>query len=124
MARARRAKLYWLEALESRCLLAGVGVDAGKIIRSVDPKILGTNLAWWNGDLGNAQTRQLAAGAGLNMYRFPGGSSSDEWHFTNPAPYGRYKTLPSFARVIQAENAGGMAQLDYGSGSAHEAAAF
>src|SRR5207248_11261341 len=93
-------------------------------IRPANPQILATNLAWWAGDLGDAQTRSLAQSAGLTLYRFPGGSASDSFHFTDPAPYNGYDTIPMFAKFIQAENAAAMSTIDYGSGSPQEAAAL
>jgi alpha-L-arabinofuranosidase len=122
--RRRSAPSFALDALEPRCLLAAISINAGQVIRAVNPQVIATNLAWWGGDLGDARTRQLAQAAGLTLYRFPGGSASDSFHFTDAAPYNGYNTVPSFAKFIQAENAAGIATIDYGSGSPQEGAAL
>src|ERR1700720_2029863 len=76
----RRVRLC-LEELEGRCLLAAITVNAGQAIRAVDNHVLGVNLAWWDTSLNTTLTQQMVGAAGLTMFRFPGGSSSDTFHF-------------------------------------------
>src|SRR5205807_380641 len=61
---------------------------------------------------------------GLGFFRFPGGSSSDEFHFNDPPSYNGKGTAATFANFIASVNGTGMVTLDYGSGSPQEAAAF
>src|SRR5262249_1097018 len=60
----------------------------------------------------------------LTLFRFPGGSSSDTWHFNNPAIFSGAGTTPRFASLIQSVSGDGMVTLNYGTGSPQEAAAF
>ncbi len=113
-----------LEGLEQRQLLAVVSVNAGQVVRTVDTQLLGVNLAWWDSDLNTAQTQQMVQAAGLTMFRFPGGSSSDDFHFNAPPTYNGEGTDASMASFIASVGGVGLATIDYGSGSPQEAAAF
>ena len=74
---------------------------------------------------GTAQTQQMVTAAGLELYRFPGGSGSDDFHFNvaNNLNDSGAITIPQFAQFISAVGGTGMVTLDYGSGSPQEAAA-
>ncbi len=100
-------------------------VNAAANLHPVNAGLLGTNLAWWYGDATTSQTQQLVEQAGLNMYRFPGGSSSDDYHFNSSTVGGDAyaQTIPQFVQFIQTVGGTGMITLDYGSGSPQEAAA-
>ncbi|HKI19205.1 MAG TPA: hypothetical protein VKA15_15070, partial [Isosphaeraceae bacterium] len=112
------------EPLERRELLATVTVNAGQVLRSVDTQLLGVNLAWWDTNLNTPQTEQMVQAAGLTMFRFPGGSSSDDFHFNAPPTYNGEGTDGSMASFIDSVAGVGLATIDYGSGSPQEAAAF
>jgi alpha-N-arabinofuranosidase len=120
----QRYALLRLEALECRDLPSTVTVNAGTIMRPVNNHVLGVNLAWWDPNLNTTQTQQMVQSAGLSMFRFPGGSSSDTWHFSQPPTYAGEGTSPSMAQFIASVGGAGMVTLDYGSGSPQEAAAF
>jgi alpha-N-arabinofuranosidase len=100
-------------------------VNAASNLRAVNTNLLGTNLAWWYGDATTSQTQQMVEQAGLNIYRFPGGSSSDDYHFNSSTVSGDAyaETIPQFAKFIQTVGGTGLITLDYGSGSPQEAAA-
>src|SRR5262249_44892648 len=102
-----------LEQLEDRTVPT-VTVNAGQVVRAVDPHVLGVNLAWWDSALGTAQTQQMVQSAGLNFFRFPGGSSSDTWHFSNGPTYNGEDTSPSMASFIASVGGAGMVTLNYG----------
>ncbi|HEV3256922.1 MAG TPA: hypothetical protein VG013_08600, partial [Gemmataceae bacterium] len=123
-AGSKRKPALQLEVLETRAMLAVAVVNAGQIIRPVDNHVLGVNVAWWDSNLNTAQTQQMVQAAGLTMFRFPGGSTSDTWHFNAPPTYNGEGTSPSMARFIASAGGTGMVTLDYGSGSPQEAAAF
>jgi hypothetical protein len=112
------------EPLEGRELLATVSVNAGQVVRAVDTQLLGVNVDWWDSNLNTGQTQQMVQGAGLTMFRFPGGSSSDDFHFNAPPTYNGEGTDASIASFIASVNGVGLATVDYGSGSPQEAAAF
>src|SRR6187551_976425 len=113
-----------IEALETRDQPALLTVDANQLVRTATPQVLGTNLAWWDSNLGTATTKSMVQAAGLTLFRFPGGSSSDEFHFNAPPSYNGQGTAPSMAKFIASVNGGGMVTLNYGSGDPKEAAAF
>ncbi|MGO9924208.1 MAG: cellulose binding domain-containing protein [Isosphaeraceae bacterium] len=113
-----------IEGLEGRELLATVTVNASQVVRTVNTQLLGVNVAWYDSDLNTSQTQQMVQAAGLTMFRFPGGSSSDDFHFNAPPTYNGEGTDGSMASFIASVNGVGMATIDYGSGSPQEAAAF
>ena len=59
----------------------------------------------------------MAQAAGLNFFRFPGGSSSDDFHFNSPPSYNGQGTNSSMASFVAAMGGQGVVTLDYGSGS-------
>ena len=71
-----------------------VSVNVSQVVRQVNDHVLGVNIAYWDPLLDPttnpqaASTEVLAAAAGLTMIRFPGGSDSDDWHFTSATSYG------------------------------------
>jgi hypothetical protein len=105
-------------------LLATVTVDAGEVVRAVNPQLLGVNTAWWDTDLNTADTQQMVQAAGLNLFRLPGGSSSDDFHFNSPPTYQGEGTIPSMASFVASVSGQAVVTLDYGSGSPQEAAAL
>jgi hypothetical protein len=113
-----------LEILEDRTLPSNVTIDTTQIVRPVDSRLLGVNLTWWDGTLNTPRTQQLIQTTGLNLFRFPGGSSSDTWHFNVGPTYNGEGTSPSMANFIASVNGDGMITLNYGTGSPQEAAAF
>jgi alpha-L-arabinofuranosidase len=130
LPRIRRLPRVSVESLESRTLLAVITVNAAQVVREVAPRLLGVNLAWWDTQLPTARTRQMVQDAGLNFFRFPGGSSSDEFHFADPPSYNGRGTAASFASFVASVGAPGGAAaqavvtLNYGTGSPQEAAAW
>ena len=67
----------------------------------------------------------MAAAAGLDIYRFPGGSAADDFHFNVANNWGDSGaiTIPQFAQFVASVGGTGMVTVDYGSGSPQEAAA-
>ena len=87
--------------------------------------LVGVNLAYWDNLLTTSETQGMIEAAGLNLFRFPGGSSSDDYHFNVSDNYNdaSANTIPQFAEVISAVGGTGIVTLDYGSGSPQEAEA-
>jgi hypothetical protein len=134
-------RLLALESLEDRALLSVsptfgslsasgdvVVVNATQSQGSVGTSFLGVNLVSWDWYLNTGQTQQMVQNAGLGLFRFPGGSESDEFHFNlqpaNQPVYSGPGTVASMANFIASVNGRGIATLNYGSGSPQEAAAF
>ncbi len=119
----RQPARLFLEQLEDRVTPATV--NANSVVAPVSTNMLGVNLTWWDDKLTTSQTQQMVSAAGLAAFRFPGGSSSDDFHFNiannNNDPVA--VTIPQFAQFIQTAKGVGLVTLDYGSGSPQEAAA-
>jgi alpha-L-arabinofuranosidase len=100
-------------------------INAGTVLGPVATNMLGVNLGWWDDKLTTPQTRQMVQAAGLTAFRFPGGSSSDDYHFNISSNFGdaAANTIPQFAQFIEGIGGTGLVTLDYGSGSPQEAAA-
>ncbi len=99
-------------------------IKVAAVVGAVNPALVGVNLGWWDPDLTTPQTQQLVEAAGLNIFRIPGGSSSDDYHFNNPHNYRSDETtIPQYAEFIQAVGGKGLVTMDYGSGSPQEAEA-
>ena len=112
------------EPLEGRTLCAAISIDARNVVRDVNSHLLGVNINWWDTQLPTARTREMVQAAGLNFFRFPGGSSSDEYHFADPPSYNGRGTAASFAQFIASVGGQGVVTLNYGTGSPQEAAAW
>jgi alpha-L-arabinofuranosidase len=118
-----------IERLEKRTLLSNTtAVNAGAIVpnsTTIPTNMLGVNLVYWDDRLSTSQTQQMVEAAGLNEFRFPGGSAADDFHFNSSSNYGdsAADTVPQFAQFIQAVGGTGVVTLDYGSGSPQEAEA-
>jgi alpha-L-arabinofuranosidase len=100
-------------------------INANASVGATTTNLLGINLAYWDDQQGTTQTQQMVTAAGLAIYRFPGGSASDDFHFNVANNYGdsAANTIPQFAQFISSVGGTGVVTLDYGSGSPQEAAA-
>ena len=119
-----RAKVVIAETLEPRTLLAVVTVNPDQVVRAVNPRVLGVNVNWWDTQLNTTRTRQMVQDAGLNFFRFPGGSSSNTEHFNNPPAYNGRGTAATFAQFIASVGGQGVVTLNYGTASPQEGAAL
>jgi alpha-L-arabinofuranosidase len=105
--------------------LLATSVNTGTTLGVVSTNLLGVNLAYWDDQLTTTQTQQMVEAAGLNIFRFPGGSASDDYHFNMAANDGdpAANTIPEFAEMIQSVGGTGIVTIDYDSGSPQEAEA-
>jgi hypothetical protein len=112
-----------LSAAPTTALSAAVNASAS--LHAVTTNLLGINTAYWDQDAVTAQTQQMATAAGLDIYRFPGGSAADDFHFNVADNWGDSGaiTIPQFLQFIASAGGTGVVTLDYGSGSPQEAAA-
>jgi hypothetical protein len=99
--------------------LVQVGVNAGQVLQTVDARQFGLNTGYWDNSLSNAQTLPLFEACGCSALRWPGGSSSDEYHWASDPTHNstfRYIATNLGAQVFTTVN--------YGTGTAGEAAAW
>jgi hypothetical protein len=103
----------------ARPALVHLGVDAGEMLHSVDARQFGLNTATWDGSLANAQTLPLLQQIGCKALRWPGGSTSDGYHWAgDPTGNATFQTL--------ATNLGAQVftTINYGTGTPAEAAGW
>ena len=93
-----------------------LGVDATSILRTVDARQFGVNTATWDGYLGNAQTIPLLQQMGCLTLRWPGGSTSDSYHWANDS-----SGNANFRNIATNVGAQVFTTVNYGSGTASEA---
>jgi alpha-L-arabinofuranosidase len=96
-----------------------LSVNASQTIRSADARWFGVNTATWDGNLGQPQTLSLLQEMGCLALRFPGGSTSDSYHWaSDPTGNTRFRN--------NATNLGAQVfiTVNYGSGTSNEAAAW
>jgi hypothetical protein len=99
--------------------LVHLGADAGQVLRPVDARQFGLNTATWDGSLGNGSTLPMLQQIGTKALRWPGGSSSDLYHWaSDPAGNSIFQNL--------ATNLGAQVftTINYGSGTPAEAAGW
>jgi alpha-L-arabinofuranosidase len=96
-----------------------LGVDAGQALQTVDARQFGLNIGTWDNSLSNAQTLpQLEASGCLNL-RWPGGSTSDQYHWASDP--GGNSTFMYIATNLGAQV---FTTVNYGTGTPGEAAAW
>lgn len=95
----------------------------------LSPIAVGTNAAAWDGHLVDRELPMLLRGTGVQVLRYPGGSTSDNYHWLSNTPDDPAQggTTPSahfdaYMSVVKAIRAQAMITVNYGSGTADEAA--
>ena len=96
-----------------------LGADAGQVLHPVDARQFGLNTATWDGSLGNSSTLPMLQQIGTRALRWPGGSTSDGYHWASD-PSGN-ATFQSLATNLGAQV---FTTINYGSGTPAEAAAW
>ncbi len=96
-----------------------IGVDASQVLQTVDARQFGANTATWDGHLNDASTRTRLQEAGMLALRWPGGSTSDTYHWASD-PTGN----ANFNKLATNLNAQAFITVNYGSGTSNEAAAW
>jgi hypothetical protein len=99
--------------------LTHLGVDATQTIRPADARWFGVNTATWDGNLGNSQTLPLLQEAGCLALRWPGGSTSDTYHWASD-----WFGNSVFMNLATNLGARVFITVNYGSGSSNEAVAW
>ncbi len=107
---------------------AAVSVDATRAIRPVDSRFPGINAAIWDSSFESRTTVTLLDSMRARLLRFPGGSLSDEYHWktnTNLNNTWTWATsFDDFASIAAAVHSEAMITVNYGTGTADEAAAW
>jgi alpha-L-arabinofuranosidase len=100
-------------------------INAADSIGTSTNNLIGVNLAFWDTQLTTDETQQMVEAAGFSLFRFPGGSASDDYHFNSQSNYGDWSenTIPMFAEFLSNVGGTGIVTVDYGSGSPQEAEA-
>jgi alpha-N-arabinofuranosidase len=103
-------------------------VNAGQRLRAVDARWFGLNTAVWDGNLDTPETISVLQNMGTLALRFPGGSSSDEYHWSwNRSLNNTWtwsESTATFARVATNVGAQVVITINYGTGTTNEAAAW
>ena len=103
---------------------ATVGINTSQVLRTVDGSMFGTNVTWWQWELTSPQMEEMVRNSGMKLFRMPGGSSANSFHFNDPPPYDGYNTAPMMAEFIESVGGDGMVTLDYGEGSPQSGGVF
>jgi hypothetical protein len=108
---------------------ASVTIDAKKSLGVLGPIAVGANAAAWDDGLVDAVVPGLAADASIQILRYPGGSTADNYHWLSngvddPSQGGTTASanFDAFMAVAQAAGASAMITVNYGSGTPQEAA--
>lgn len=106
---------------------ATVTVNADQPLATAPATLVGANTAIYDALLGHATTVDLLAAAGIKYLRYPGGSHSDVYHWqSHTAENGAYidpaNTFDAFMTMVRGAGAQPIITVNYGSGTAQEAA--
>src|SRR6266545_6678531 len=106
--------------------VVNVTVDATHAIRTIDTRHFGLNAAVWDAAFDTPTTIGLLTEMGNRTLRFPGGSLSDDYHWqsntTSTNTWTWATSFDAFAHVATATAADVFITVNYGSGTATEAA--
>src|SRR6185436_13428975 len=108
---------------------ATVTVDATQVLHVASSLHFGLNTALWDPELATTGTVDRVSDAGIGLFRLPGGSLSDEYHWlTNTSRDNTWKWSSGFDKsswlLRNSPGAFGMITVNYGSGTPEEAAAW
>ena len=108
---------------------SAVTVDTRSSLGVLSTIAVGANAAAWDPNLTDAEIPQLLTDAGLQVLRYPGGSTSNNYHWLSNTPDDPSlgSTVPNanfdaYMSVVRATDAQSMVTVNYGSGTAQEAA--
>jgi len=117
------------------CEASSAGTPSTVIVQTTSnlgqltPIALGINAAAWDSHLVDASIPALLADANLGVMRYPGGSTSDNYHWVSNTPDDAAQggttesaNFDAFMSVVETAGAQAMITVNYGSGSAAEAA--
>ncbi|MPY35312.1 hypothetical protein FNH09_29950 [Streptomyces adustus] len=116
-------------SLASASAAAAVTVNASTSLATVPATLVGANTAIYDGLLTSTTTAGLLHAAGVKYLRYPGGSHSDVYHWqTHTAENGAYidpnADFDNLMTMADSAQAKPIITVNYGSGTAQEAAAW
>jgi alpha-L-arabinofuranosidase len=104
-------------------------VDSKSTLGKFSPIAVGVNSAAWDNDLVDAEVPKLLRSTGLQTVRYPGGSTSDNYHWLSNTPDDPSQggtdpnaNFDAFMSVVTAAGGQPMLTVNYGSGTEQEAA--
>lgn len=107
---------------------ASATINTSTALGRVPSTALGVNDAVWDGNLLDSNLPGLISATGANVMRYPGGSTADVYHWQSNStePNQSYanpnNTFDAFMGQVQAARSQAMITVNYGSGTAQEAA--
>ena len=106
-----------------------VTVQPSTVVRTIDKRMFGMNLAIWDALLSGPATAGLLASMDTKVMRIPGGGAADDynWHTNRSVVGGTFQWVNSaaaFARVAETRGAQAYVVVNYGSGTPEQAAAW
>jgi alpha-L-arabinofuranosidase len=103
-------------------------VNASSSPRTVDERLFGVNAVMWDPQASSSDTVALVRAAGVRIIRVPGGSNSDEYHWTTNKSLANSWTwatgFDGFTRLITGVGTKAFVTTNYGTGTPQEAAAW
>jgi hypothetical protein len=119
---------YYIDDIALTGSQVSVTVDASKVLRPADGRWFGLNTAIWDSDLDTTTTSNLLNELDTRLLRFPGGSTSDQYHWaTDTTLTNTWKWSTSFGNFMHLATNGGIQAIitvNYGTGTSNEAAAW
>ena len=106
-----------------------IGINASNAVRTADVRWFGINSGDWDTDFNIQDTVPELNKAGWQALRFPGGSDADNYHwylnlYANLNSYQGNNSFSGFAQVVTNMGATAIITVNYGTGTAAEAAAW
>lgn len=104
-------------------------INANQSLGSLTSASEGLNVAIWDGNMLDSASTTAIRNAGVGLLRYPGGSASDIYHWqSHSEDNGGYvnpsDTFDAFMGVVQSSATQAMITINYGSGTAQEAAGW
>ncbi len=106
-----------------------VTVQPSSVVRTVDRRLFGMNIAIWDNLLQGPATAGILENMDTQVLRIPGGSSSDNynWQTNRSVVNGTFQwrnSVAALARIAEARGAQAYVVVNYGSGTPEQAAAW
>jgi hypothetical protein len=99
-------------------------INPSNTVRTADARWFGMNVGCYDLDFNLQHTVPMAKAAGWSIFRYPGGSASDNFHWANSIVSGQNNTFSNFCKVMTNLNAQAMITVNYGTGTPEEAAGW
>jgi hypothetical protein len=108
--------------------VVAVNIDASDRIRTVDSRLFGINTGMWYSNLNAPDTISALNRMGNRAIRFPGGDLSEQYDWATNRTIGDndpwVATMADFASLVEKTHSTAYITVNYGSGTAQEAAAL